>query len=641
VTLANAGPGGSFGLATLVDGAIEVNEIGAAAPSWRVSLPHVQAQFRLGWETIRICGDSLSVLATAAAPGVAVGFGIPYTVDPASHLVQTRSLIHSNGMICVPGGSALADDPIQGQFPFPASGATLPDLFAGQDDRVYYALGSSENGQWAAVAGSDGTLKIVALKGHAQTRSLASEEAVAPTAEGSPLIMENGLIRSGPFDGGPMRTIGRGHGTAARGDYVDPAVGTVIGIGNEVLVVRDGSVRRRIPIDGNALAIHRGRPGINALVMPATGDHLLEVPLDGAKATAAKMPKDVHAGSTQLSDVAELPGRHPRLVLAATDGYVDLVASPSGRLLRRRRVGPTGPVSIAVDHEGELVIGSADGRVRILDPVSLTAVSSTRVFSPGPNLVTADAAGDLVAAFGAGGEAVVLTMPGLEPITHAGPIEGLDSLAFGEGGNLYLGAEIHFVDGGGDEASLTAWPLCRACAGDSAHLQTLAAKLAEPQPLSSRPTFEPASAGAEPATETATPAGVGPLRLGMTATALRRQGLIGPLRPGCELDPGQRAADLSPPLSGLAVFQDPNTRLAAIDATAGVVTASGIKVGSSAAAMLAAYPNAEYQRPEPDAPLPSGSLTITRGGEVLMTISVDSTTNLVSGINVPWPAVCE
>ncbi len=52
-----------------------------------------------------------------------------------------------------------------------------------------------------------------------------------------------------------------------------------------------------------------------------------------------------------------------------------------------------------------------------------------------------------------------------------------------------------------------------------------------------------------------TPRGVRPLRLGAAIKSLQRKGLIGGLRKGCELDPGQRVAPLRAPLDGWTVFQ--------------------------------------------------------------------------------------
>jgi hypothetical protein len=643
--LASLGPEGTFGLATLANGAVEVTEVGRPAAPWRAPLPLPQAPFSLGWESLRVCGDHLSVLASGAAHGLASGFGIPYTVSAAGEVVQTRSLIHSAGSICLPEGRALAADPLQGQFAFPADGPTLPDLIGDPAMRVTYAIASSENGQWAAAAGADGTLKIVELESYGRTRQLRSLETVAPTAAGDPLVVAGGAVLSVPVTGGAIHTVAAAsEGNAARGAYLDPRLGTVLAIGEDVLVVRGGRVRERIPVGGPVYAIHPGRPGVSALVILEGANRALDVPLDGGRSTSVELPDDTRAGATQLSDAIELPGSPPHLVTAATDGHLDLIAYPSGGELRRRRVAPSGPIALGLSQDGRLVSSSGDGVVRIHDPRTLTTEASRQVFPPGPSLVTTDASGKLAAVFAGGGEAVVLELPSLDPITHDGPIEALNSVAFGGDHGIFLGADIHLI-GGGDEASITSWPLCIACAGGPARLRATAAALAKPRPSSERARFVPVrddrDTRGEKGLAVATPAGVGDLHLGATAASLLRRHLIGPLRPGCELDPGQQVADLLPPLRGNAVFSDPNTRLSSIVVTGGAATSRGIGIGASAITMLGAYPKAEFEPPHPNAPIPAGLLTVMRGEDVLMTMAVDFRTRLVSEIAIPYANLCE
>jgi hypothetical protein len=139
---------------------------------------------------------------------------------------------------------------------------------------------------------------------------------------------------------------------------------------------------------------------------------------------------------------------------------------------------------------------------------------------------------------------------------------------------------------------------------------------------------------------TITPQGVGGLRLGASVSALRERGLIGPMRPGCELVSGQRVAELSPPLHGLAIFYDPNTKLSSVHLQRGVETARGIGIGALDKKVLSAYPEADYRPPDPQAPIPIGLITVDdQEGE--LTFEIDALTYRVSQIDAPGPSFCE
>ena len=479
-TLASVGPDGTFTLATLTDGAVEVNEIGQVNALLRVLLPQEQSPFAIGWESLRVCGGNLSVLATATAPQISTGFGVPYTIHADGRLVQTGSLINSLGLICLPGGSALAADLLHGQYTFPArEGPMLPGLATGTDEGVTYSFASSENNQWAAAAGADGTLKIVELQSYGQQRPVQSLEVVAPGVPGAPLVVSHGEVRSAPLTGGTGPKIADGVGGAARGSYYDPRWGTVLAIGKELLIVRNDHVRQRIAIDHSIYEIGPGRPGVSTLVVLANARDAIDVALADGQRTTIELPPDVIGGATQLSDTVELPGSRPRLVTATTDGYLDLLSYPSGKELRRRRVAPPGPVSLALSGDGHLLASASDGIVRILDPQTLAIEGSRRVLSAGPSLISTNMAGTLAAVFSGGGEAVVLDLPSLDPITHVNSIEALVSVSLEGGRSLLLGSDLHYI-GGGDQASVTTWPLCRACGGSPAQLRVRAAGLAEP-----------------------------------------------------------------------------------------------------------------------------------------------------------------
>lgn len=484
-TLASSGPKEAFSLATLVDGAVEVTEIGGEAPAWRAPLPLTapQSEFSAGWESVRVCGGKLAVLAAVSADGVGpAGFGIPLTVNPDGKAVEAGSLFHSQGSICLPGGTALAVDFSYGQHPFPAEGPALPDFVAEADERVVYAIGSSENGQWAAAAGNDGRLKIVELGSYGLLREMPNLQEVAPSTEGRSLAITDTAILDIPLAGGPIRTVAETPDReAARGSYLDPRFGTVLAIASEMIVVRDGRVRERIPVGERVWAIHPWRPGVSALAVTSGRDlnRALEVPLNGSPPTAMVIPRDLYSGSTQLSDALALPGSPTRMVVAGTDGYLSLLAFPSGRELLRRRVVATGPISLSLAADGRLLTGNADGTVRLLDPRTLKTERSRPVFAPSPTLVATDASGGAAAAFGAGGVAVVLDLPSLSPTTELPAVRALESVAFDGDRRLVLGADLRLI-GGGDEASVVSWPLCRACGAGAERLRAIGARLAEP-----------------------------------------------------------------------------------------------------------------------------------------------------------------
>src|SRR4051794_20056033 len=103
------------------------------------------------------------------------------------------------------------------------------------------------------------------------------------------------------------------------------------------------------------------------------------------------------------------------------------------------------------------------------------------------------------------------------------------------------------------------------------------------------------AAGAK--SQVVTPSGVGAVRLGTTPAALRQKNLIGNLRKGCELEPGQRVAPLRAPLRGWATFAAHGHGLTQLTIEGGAETARHIGVGSTGSEALAAYPDGLYQRP--------------------------------------------
>lgn len=142
-------------------------------------------------------------------------------------------------------------------------------------------------------------------------------------------------------------------------------------------------------------------------------------------------------------------------------------------------------------------------------------------------------------------------------------------------------------------------------------------------------------------TPVVTTSGVGAVRLGATPAALRGQNLIGKLRKGCELEPGQRVAPLRAPLRGWATFAAHGHGLTGLTIEGGAETARHIAVGSTASEARAAYPQALYQAPGTAQPFAQGFLWIPNATHPKMTLVVEPGTRTVEAITVPAPAFCE
>jgi hypothetical protein len=146
--------------------------------------------------------------------------------------------------------------------------------------------------------------------------------------------------------------------------------------------------------------------------------------------------------------------------------------------------------------------------------------------------------------------------------------------------------------------------------------------------------------GAEPL-QIVGPGRAGEILLGDTVKALHKRHLIGRLKPGCELDPGQRVAPLRPPLEGVAVFGNPRNEVEVLVVEGGAVTTEAIQVGSTAAAARKAYPKAEYDPPRTLKPFLEGFLWVNSRRKPRMTFTFDPHTRRVSAISVPFPNLCE
>src|SRR3954453_400529 len=98
------------------------------------------------------------------------------------------------------------------------------------------------------------------------------------------------------------------------------------------------------------------------------------------------------------------------------------------------------------------------------------------------------------------------------------------------------------------------------------------------------------------------PKGVGAVKIGASYTSLRKKGLIGKIRAGCELAPGTRSAALKSPLRGSVDFTRKNPRkVANLTITKGAtrpdpkgaLTPRGVGIGSTIDEITAAYPHAK------------------------------------------------
>jgi hypothetical protein len=137
------------------------------------------------------------------------------------------------------------------------------------------------------------------------------------------------------------------------------------------------------------------------------------------------------------------------------------------------------------------------------------------------------------------------------------------------------------------------------------------------------------------------PHGAGAVHLGDTVRSLHRRHLIGRLRPGCELDPGQRAARLRSPLKGFAIFSHPNNRVRSLAIEGGGETAKGVGIGTSPSEARQLYPNAEYDPPGTAGPFEDGFIWVNSNQSPKLTFVVDADTHVISQIDVPFPNFCE
>jgi hypothetical protein len=139
-----------------------------------------------------------------------------------------------------------------------------------------------------------------------------------------------------------------------------------------------------------------------------------------------------------------------------------------------------------------------------------------------------------------------------------------------------------------------------------------------------------------------TAAGVGKVKLGRTFASLRAAGLVGKLRPGCELGgPDTRSARLKPPLKG---FVDLTTRrrprtVRSISITGGA-SARGVGIGATLAQIKAAFPKAKVDHGT-DEVFGITLVKVPKDGGGRIHFAVDVGTKKITQIGVPSIPFCE
>jgi hypothetical protein len=134
--------------------------------------------------------------------------------------------------------------------------------------------------------------------------------------------------------------------------------------------------------------------------------------------------------------------------------------------------------------------------------------------------------------------------------------------------------------------------------------------------------------------------GVGRVKLGKTFRELRRQGLVGRLRPGCELAENTRSARLKAPLSGFVNFTTSTPRKVTDITVFGGAKARGVGIGATIAQIKAAFPKARVDHSQEDVfELTFVKVPKSDGGKFWF--AVDIHTHKTTRIGIPFTAFCE
>ncbi len=138
-----------------------------------------------------------------------------------------------------------------------------------------------------------------------------------------------------------------------------------------------------------------------------------------------------------------------------------------------------------------------------------------------------------------------------------------------------------------------------------------------------------------------TPGAVGQVRVGASYQRLRERGLVGRLRPGCELSgPGVRFARLRAPLSGSVDLTRGSPRRVKRIVVTGGATARGVGVGARLSRIRRSFPRAKVShRTDELFGITLVSVPPGRGGSLQFAVSTRS--GRVTLIGVPRIPFCE
>jgi hypothetical protein len=150
-----------------------------------------------------------------------------------------------------------------------------------------------------------------------------------------------------------------------------------------------------------------------------------------------------------------------------------------------------------------------------------------------------------------------------------------------------------------------------------------------------------ATATAAQAPPKITAKGVGQVKIGSTAAELRERGLIGRVRPGCELEgPNTRFARLKAPLKGTVDLTQTSTRRVAFIHVRGGARARGVRVGDTLADITAAFPKRKVIRAT-EQPFGFTRVKIPKDGGGRMDFAVRVSTGRITSIDVPRIKICD
>jgi hypothetical protein len=138
-----------------------------------------------------------------------------------------------------------------------------------------------------------------------------------------------------------------------------------------------------------------------------------------------------------------------------------------------------------------------------------------------------------------------------------------------------------------------------------------------------------------------TPQGVGKVKLGAAAADLRAAGLIGRLKPGCELEgPNTRFARLKAPLKGTVDLSQNAARKVTGIHIRGGAAARGVGIGDRLADITAAFPARKViHDAEPVFGITRVKIPKTGGGRMDFVIEVS--TGKITSVDIPRLKLCD